>query len=52
MAGRTEGITHKRTDEGIFYSPPPPVSDDNDTAHNKLGVVWLSNGMVLGNVQC
>ena len=32
-AGRTEGrtdeITHTRTDEGHFYSPPPPMSGDN-----------------------
>ena len=27
--GRTDGITHTRTDEGHFYSPPPPTSGDN-----------------------
>ena len=27
--GRTDAITHTRTDEGHFYSPPPPTSGDN-----------------------
>ena len=28
--GRTGGITHTWTDEGHFYSPPPPTSGDNN----------------------
>ena len=30
-AGRMDGRTHTRTDEGHFYSPPPPTSADNYT---------------------
>ena len=26
--GQTDGITHTRSDEGHFYSPPPPTSGD------------------------
>ena len=26
--GMTDGRTHTRTDEGHFYSPPPPTSGD------------------------
>ena len=29
--GRKDGITHTRTDESHFYSPPPPTSDDNQS---------------------
>ena len=29
--GMTEGRTHTRTDEGHFYSPPPPTSGDKYT---------------------
>ena len=32
-AGRSDGITHTRTDEGHFYSPPPPTSGDNQIHH-------------------
>ena len=31
--GQTDGITHTRTDEGHFYSPPPPTSGDNQIHH-------------------
>ena len=32
--GRNDGRTHTRTDEGYFYSPPPPTSGDKN--HTKL----------------
>ena len=28
MDGRTDGHTHGQTDEGHFYSPPPPTLGD------------------------
>ena len=30
MEGRTDGITHTRTNEGHFYSLPPPTSGDKN----------------------
>ena len=32
--GRKDGITHTRTDEGHFYSPPPPTLGDNEKEHS------------------
>ena len=29
--GRPDGITNTRTDEGHFYSPPPPTLGDNES---------------------
>ena len=31
MAGRTDRITHTRTDEGHFYSPPLPTSGNKNS---------------------
>ena len=33
--GRTDGITHTWTDEGHFYSPPPPTSGDKNAVLTK-----------------
>ena len=30
--GQTDGRTHTRTDEGCFYSSPPPTSGDKNRA--------------------
>ena len=38
-AGRTDGVTHTRTDEGHFYSPPPPTSGDNKS-HKSNSMDW------------
>ena len=36
--GRTGGRTHTRTDEGHFYSPPPPTSGDKYYPKDMLGL--------------
>ena len=36
--GRTDGITDTQTDEGHFYSPPPPTSGDKYTDQTILYV--------------
>ena len=37
--GRTDGITHTRTDEGHFYNPLLPTSDDKEKEINEMR--WL-----------
>ena len=34
--GRTDAMAHGRTDEGHFYSPPPPTLGDNKRAKMAL----------------
>ena len=39
--GRTDRRTHTRTDEGHFYSPPPPMSGDKDLDATILSGITL-----------